>query len=344
MTPDELTKPTVPIAYALLTLELAAERGVSREAMLEGIELETGLFEQADARIGLLEYGHLCIRALQLTGEPALGYEFGLRNNSTLHGFYGFGVMTQRTLREAIEFAVRFASLRMPGWKLRFFVDGSQAIVEARETVPFGVLRQYAQDMFLVGLVTSFGPFLSSRDEVELWFDCPEPEYYARYRDRLPPARFSKGAMQIRFPAERLTRSLVTANAVTARLVARECERELALLGETEDLWERVRAAIVNEKGGYPNLDAVARRLYMSSRTLKRRLKTHGTSFQQMLDDARKRDSIRLLEDRTLSVEEISHRIGYSAPANFLRAFRKWTGKTPGSFRGRVGRRLVGAR
>src|SRR5262245_53013474 len=131
MTPEELAKPIVPIAYALLTLELAAERGVSREAMLEGIDLDPALFDQADARLGLLEYGHLCIRALELTGEPALGYEFGLRNNSTLHGFYGFGAMSQRTLGEAIEFAVRYASLRMPGWKLRFFVDGKHAVVEA---------------------------------------------------------------------------------------------------------------------------------------------------------------------------------------------------------------------
>src|SRR5262249_20172874 len=150
--------------------------------------------EQADARIGLLEYGHLCIRALELTGDPALGYEFGLRNNSALHGFYGFGVTSQRTLREAIEFGVRFAGLRMPGWKLRFLVEGSHAVIEGRETVPFGILRQYAQDMFVVGLITSFG---LSREEVELWFDCPEPKYYARYRDRLPPARFSKGAIQI---------------------------------------------------------------------------------------------------------------------------------------------------
>jgi AraC-like DNA-binding protein len=336
MTPEELAKPTVPIAYVLLTLELAAERGVSREAMLDGVGLEPALLEEADARLGLLEYGHLCIRALELTAEPALGYEFGLRNNSTLHGFYGFGVMSQGTLREAIEFAVRFAALRMPGWKLRFFVDGAQAVIEGRETVPFGILRQYAQDMFLVGLLRSFGQFLSSQDEIELWFDCPEPPYYARYRDRLPPTRFSKGTNQIRFPADRLARPLGTRNAVTARLVARECERELALVGQTEDLWERVRAAIVNEQRSYPDLEAVARRLYMSSRTLKRRLKMHGTSFQQMLDDARKRDAIRLLEDRTLSVEEVAHRIGYSAPANFLRAFRKWTGTTPGVFRTRV--------
>lgn len=89
MTPEELTKPTVPLAYVALTLQLAAERGVGRDAMLKDLELSPSLLEQPDTRIGLLLYGRICLRALQLTNEPALGYEFGLRNNLTTHGFYG---------------------------------------------------------------------------------------------------------------------------------------------------------------------------------------------------------------------------------------------------------------
>lgn len=337
MTPDELTKPTVPMAYVQLTLQLALERGVSHEAMLRDLGLSAGLLDQPDARIGLLLYGRLCLRALHLTDEPALGYEFGLRNNLTTHGFYGFGVMSQMTVRDAFEFAVRFSPLRMPGWALRFFVEGKQGVFEAQETVPFGMLRQYALDMMLISLFNSHHQFLPTNEPVELWFDCPEPAYYARYRDRLPSVRFLAGTNQIRFPAELLTRSISTANAVTARLVARECERELALLGHTENLLERVRATLINEKGRYPDLPTVAKQLYMSDRTLKRRLQKHSISFQQLLDEARKRDSIRMLEDPTLNLEEIASRLGYSASANFSRAFRKWTGTTPGEFRARAG-------
>lgn len=334
MTPDELRKPSVPIAYVLLTLQLAAEHGVSRETMLKDIKLAPGVLDQPDARFGLMEYGHLCVRALQLTGEPGLGYEFGLRNNLTIHGFYGFGVISQHNIREAIEFAVRFAPIRMPGWALRFFVEGDQAVIDARETVPYGILRQYALDMLLVTLSNSFRQaMVSSGPEMELWFNCPEPAHYSRYRDRLPPVRFSMAANQIRLPVEALQRPLATANAVTARLVARECERELALLGYNEDVLERVRATLLNEHGHYPSLEAVAKKLYMTSRTLKRRLQTHGISFRKLLDEARHRDSIRLLEDPSLSLEEIASRLGYSASANFSRAFYKWSGNTPGAFR-----------
>jgi AraC-like DNA-binding protein len=344
MTPDELTKPTVPIAYVLLTLQLAAERGVDRGAMLKGVQWPTALLEQADARIGLLHYGQLCLRAMHLTGEAAMGYEFGLRNNLTTHGFYGFGLMSQPTLRDAVEFGMRFAPLRLPGWSCRYYVDGNQAVFEAHETVPYGMLRQYAADMLMVSMGNSFQQLLTLGQPVamELWFDCPEPEYYARYRERLPPARFSKGANQIRFPLEDVVRPLATANAVTARLVARECERELALLGYTENFLERVRAVLLNEQGQYPALDTVATRLSMSTRTLKRRLQQHGLSYQHLLDEARKRDCMRLLEDRSLTLEQIAERLGYSEATSFSRAFGKWTGKTPSAFRaGQALRRKV---
>jgi AraC-like DNA-binding protein len=336
MTPDELTKPSVPMAYVHLTLQLATERGVGREALLAGLGLSHELLEQPDARIGLLPYGRLCLRALQLTAEPALGYEFGLRNNLTTHGFYGFGVMSQLTVGDAFEFAVRFAPLRMPGWNLRFFVEGNEAVLEARETVPYGLLRQYALDMMMISLVNSHLQFLPMPGAATVWFDCPQPDYYPRYQARLPPARFSAATNQLRFPCELLTQPLVTANAVTARLVARECERELALLGFNEDLLERVRAAIQNEKGRYPTLETVAQRLYMTGRTLKRRLQAHGIHYRQLLEETRKRDCMRLLEDSSLGLEEIAHRLGYSASANFSRAFRKWTQITPGRYRERL--------
>src|SRR2546422_1586006 len=54
----------------------------------------------------------------------------------------------------------------------------------------------------------------------------------------------------------------------------------------------------------YPDLEATAARLHLSTRTLIRRLKTHGIGFQQLLDEARHRDSVRLLEDPTLRSEE----------------------------------------
>ena len=66
-------------------------------------------------------------------------------------------------------------------------------------------------------------------------------------------------------------------------------------------------------------LEQVAERLFMSSRTLKRRLQQTGLGFQQLLDEARKRDAIKLLQNTSLTIEQIALRLGYTDPANFTR-------------------------
>lgn len=333
----ELAKPTVPISYVLLTLELAQERGVTAATLLAGLDIRRERLEQPDARIGLLLYGRLCIKAMQLTREPALGYEFGLRSNLTAHGFFGFGLMAQPTLRAAIEFGARyFGPLRAPGWEAHLLVAGGQAVIRVNETVPYGILRQYALDMVMSALLSTFRPFLPPQPALELRFDCAEPPHYARYRARLPPVVFDAGANEIRMPVEYLDLPIATRNANTVKLVTQVCERELALLGHTDDLLRQVRAVFLQAPGEYPNLPAMATRLHLTPRTLVRRLQQHGTSFQALLDEARYRDSVRLLEDRTLTLADIAARLGYSTPANFSRAFRGWTKATPGEFRERL--------
>src|SRR5207249_590963 len=100
--------PTVPVTYVLLTLQQAAERGVGREALLRGLDLPAAALQQPEARFSLLHYTQIIYRALQHTGDGSLGYEFALRSNLTAHGFFGYGLMSQRTLRDAVEFGMRF--------------------------------------------------------------------------------------------------------------------------------------------------------------------------------------------------------------------------------------------
>lgn len=339
MRSDNLVKPAVPMAYGILILELAAERGVSREALLTHSNIPPGLWEKTDARLTLLQAGGLLYRAMQLSKDLALGYEIGLRSNLTSHGFIGYGLMSHPTLRAAIEFGSKFIQLRLPNLKLQIVQEGSQCGIAVTETIPLGLLRQCMFDLFLVGLwrmaPTLTGGRLPANAAIELWFDYPEPAYYAGYRDRLPPARFSMPGNQLRLPVESLDRPLDTANPVTARLVADQCEKELSVLGFTEDFLAQVRANLSNARSGYPDQEALSARLHMSSRTLKRKLQQHGASFQSLLDETRRQDALRLLEDRTLSVEDIATRIGYTDPANFTRAFRKWTGQSPSEYRSR---------
>jgi AraC-like DNA-binding protein len=101
----------------------------------------------------------------------------------------------------------------------------------------------------------------------------------------------------------------------------------------TDDLPALVSGRLRETGEGYPSLARMAAGLCMSPRTLKRRLRAHGVRFRQLLDGVRFRESAQLLEQSDLTVEQIALRLGYSSPANFSRAFRRWSGHAPGAYR-----------
>jgi AraC-like DNA-binding protein len=82
-----------------------------------------------------------------------------------------------------------------------------------------------------------------------------------------------------------------------------------------------------------PTLNDIASRLYMSSQTLRRHLATVGANFQKLKNDLRCDVAMDLLKLPELSIEEVSEKIGFSEQSTFYRAFKKWTGTTPGAYR-----------
>jgi AraC-like DNA-binding protein len=86
---------------------------------------------------------------------------------------------------------------------------------------------------------------------------------------------------------------------------------------------------------GESDIELVARDLAMSARTLQRKLAAAGLSYHELLDRARHETAERCLADSSLSIGEVAYLTGYSEPAAFHRAFRRWTGITPQAFRER---------
>jgi AraC-like DNA-binding protein len=82
-------------------------------------------------------------------------------------------------------------------------------------------------------------------------------------------------------------------------------------------------------RGRAPRIDLVARRLGMSVRSLQRRLAERGIHFGELVDRIRRDAAARYLEESDLSISEVAYELGYSGPAAFHRAFKRWTGATP---------------
>lgn len=111
-------------------------------------------------------------------------------------------------------------------------------------------------------------------------------------------------------------------------------EEELAELADDSELARRVRIQVSHALSeGLPTIAGVAERLGMSGRTLQRRLAAKGLAFQQLIDDSRRELAVRLLRTSDYALAEIAFLTGFSEQSSFTRAFKRWAGQTPRSFR-----------
>ena len=141
-------------------------------------------------------------------------------------------------------------------------------------------------------------------------------------------------ANQFRFNANLLHKRLPMHNPTGLQFAIQQCQREEALLDDAGYiLREKVRQEFIYGPDGYPTLEEISQRLNMTTRTLRRKLEEEGTHFKALLEEAKRRDAIQLLDDRNLEIQRIAALLGYQDPANFTRAFRQWTGQTPSQYR-----------
>lgn len=332
----QLRTPAIPMAYLQLMVEIMAERGVGLDGLLPGTAIEPSLASRPDARMAAAQWGQVVLNAMRLSGCRALGYEYGLRMQLSVHGFLGFATMTSRSGEDALKVLQRYFQSRQRNMQVSWRIDGASCVIGLRELHPLGPVRHFMIEALLIGIMRGVCASLSSHDttDFELGFDWDEPSYHAEYRDRLPRTRFGQPGNVVRFPARLLRVRPPLADALASQQAIERCEHELTLAGGADaDLSTTVRSALTVTEGVYPSQRDMATRLHLSGRSLARKLSAEGTSFTQLLDEARRRDALRLLEHSDLKLEEIATRLGYLNPANFTRAFRTWTGQAPSRYR-----------
>lgn len=322
----------LPGTYIRDLVELSARWKISPEAILDGLPVTREALADPTTRIPLKVCEAIIGRAHAMTGEPALAFFVGTQMRVASHGFLGFAAMTAGTAREAIEIATRFASTRTSAIALVLHVEGDTASLVIEERTPLGSIREFVVIALLVG-IWQLGQALTG-SPLDGVAECafPQPAYTAKLPivDRV---RFARPAHRLVFSAKLLDLPLVNADAVATKIAMAQLEQELASVVDA-GLPSRIRAVFAS-RGDFPPITEIAKHLHMSTRTLKRKLAEHDTTFSDLRDEHRRQRALLLLANRDLSIGEIAQKLGYSELPNFTRAFKKWTGQTPVAYRDR---------
>lgn len=154
----------------------------------------------------------------------------------------------------------------------------------------------------------------------ENWFGCP--------------VRFGADLDAVLFSRETLAQPNILGDEGISRYLISHLDAELAEIAEEVPLVARTKDAIAQSLSeGAPNMEEIARSLGFSARSFHRRLSEHGMSFQMLTEETRRQLAEGLLRDEQHTLAEIAFLTGFSEQSSFTRAFKRWLGTTPASYR-----------
>lgn len=323
----------IPAAHILQFLDVVVHWGIGPRELFEGIDIGLTDLEDPHAYVSIPVVDQLASRARELTGEPALGIAMGNQMRVSAHGYLGFAAMVASNIREALELAVRYAPTRTDVLSLRTCIEGDRCAVIIDEDIGYPAARELIVMSLVVGLRQIGCALTGVSVEGSADFAFPAPAGLDLNVGPAVLARFDQPTHQLLFDSSVLDLPIVSSDSAARRLAQEQCERELHALGSCDDLVREVTALMTRDKSGFRSLEDVAERVGMSPRSLKRRLAERHTSYSTLLDRQKRDRALLLLRSDLLSLEAIAEQLDYSDVANFARAFRRWTGVTPGAFR-----------
>jgi AraC-like DNA-binding protein len=288
-----------------------------------------------DGRIGLLDYARLGQRVIAQSGRGELGLEIARVTEITHLGFGGLAAMSAPTLGQALALMTRYEALSVRSYRghSRWLPQEDKLLFYS--IAPYNDFTRFIVDGMLATwsqmIVRHAGPGCLREARIEF----AAPDYHKRYAEFFPcPVYFASDENALLLARGAAATPLRGHDpALHAELVALAEQR--LRQQETESLFRQRVQKVLGPllRGSTPALEQVAETLGMASWTLRRKLKDEGTSFQELLDEMRRDLALAYMKDISLSLGEIAYILGFSTPGAFQRAFKRWTGTTPGEYR-----------
>lgn len=326
-----------PYQIAALTRLLDTE-GVDAQAALAGTGLAPAELGDVARQTSVEQYLTTCANALRLTSSPDLALRLGRGLHLSDDGLYGLMLLTCESVKDYFRLASKYQAMTVSALTLEARISDGAALwlvdAEAAHELP-SALRAFLIEQQFAQLVTQLQDLLGLEcSPVLACFTHAAPAHQAAYARHLRcPCVFGWHRNELRFGVEVLARRPHLANPFTTATLQAACDAKLADIEASLGFAGKVYRALRVMPGPGAGMRAVASTLKMTDRTLRRHLACEGTSFSTIADQVRQSLATQQLQSSQDSVEQVAAMTGFSDPANFRRAFLRWTGMTPARFR-----------
>ncbi len=320
--------------YPRLIVQTLVRIGYEQDVLLD--DLGFGMRELGDERFRLSveEHEHFILRIVEVTGDPHIALRITPAIDTTTTNLTVLAIASSGQIARALDLITRYFKTITRVFSIRG-VDNDKAVMALDVHLEHEQVIYFAVTSFALFLDRFFSDTLNGAHLVRhVELAIAEPEGFAAVADHYPfGLSFGHGQTRIVFHREYLDAPMPEADPQTGRLLLEMNERQLQEAEAETSFVGRVKWLLINRISSPPRLDDAARQLGVSSRSLRRKLAAAGTSFQTLLDEIRCKTAKRLLSDSDANVASIAYELGFRNPSDFGRAFKKWSGKAPATFR-----------
>ena len=325
---------TVAIAYLAGLVQYVREQGIDIACLLEGTGLTEAEFQNKQRRVDGETYFRLFEKAVLLTADPLVGLKAGTRVKPGNYGVIGFVLMACRTFGEVLMRSGRYQKLVGDIGYSDMVFTGDQAEVRWHsrfEQVPPAVVEEHMASIvtyarWLMGegrsptlISFSHGP-QGDKEVYESLFQC----------DLL----FHQEHTAVRFPVAYTAIELPQFDMDLCNLLDKKAQAQLEALEAESSFTGAVKKLIRNRlPDGVPTLELVSESLGRSEKSLQRELAQLDTNFKTLLDSTRHELALGYICNPDIELNELAFLLGFSEQSAFQRAFKRWTGTTPGKYR-----------
>lgn len=320
-------------------LAFANASGVSPPDLLRAARLDPALFAGPDVDLLTSQELRLWAEASRLTGDDDFGLhlaEWLAPRTDEVFDVLSFALRSCATLGDHYRRASRYVGLVHAGIYVRLEEEPAVArLVHGHRQEPSPTPRHPVEGMLALALLQ--GRKMTGDDFAprEVRFVHPRPPRLGEHeRIFRAPVHFGCARNEMVMDRALLERPQRDAEPRLLAMLNRQLDGLLAEQPEGDDFIQLVQRSMIDElPDREPSIAAIAAKRHMSPRTLQRRLRDGGTSFAKVLSDLRHELALRYLRDERIAIAEVGFLLGFQDVTAFHRAFKRWSGKTPATYR-----------
>jgi AraC-like DNA-binding protein len=330
-----LFEPTTLAATASALVEAVRTYGCDPDTLFRKAGLDIDSIQKPGARYPFRSMIRLWQAARAETGDPCIGLVVGRKVRPPALHALGLSWLASPTLLDGLRRIERYAQIVNSALSFELIESNEQAILTG--TVENTELRptDEAIDAILAIIVKMcrlmadphFAPLL-------ITFKRPDNGHVSQYIEFFRcPVRFGADKTAVYFDLETLRKPVAAGNRELAYHNDKLAERYLATLNP-DRVQDKVRELLLTLlPSGDASQEMIASSMHRSVSSLQRQLKAEGVCYRQVLGQTRQALAEDLVKEGRYSLSQIAYLLGFSDQANFSRAFKRWTGNTPSSFR-----------